>query len=397
MQLSTRAAGIEPSATLAMDTLTNQMVRQGLDVVNFTVGQPDFDTPDNVKAAGIAAIQSGFTKYTPASGTVELKEAVCAKFRRDNGLEYAPNQVVICVGAKHALYNIFQVLLNPGDEVIVPAPYWVSYLEQIRLAGGNPVVVQAGQEQGFKMTAAQFQAAITPRTKALILNSPSNPTGAIYSRSELEAIAQVCVDRQIVVVSDEIYEPFTYSGTSHVGIAQIDPAIKELTLIVHGVSKSHSMTGWRIGYVVGDKTVVAAIGDLQSHSTSNPTSIAQKAAVEALNGPQDSVATMVAEFRKRRDHMVSRLNTLPGVNCATPLGAFYVFPDITGLLGKSYHGKPVTDSQQLAQLLLTEAKVALVPGSAFGAPGNIRISYATSMARIETGLDRIAAFVSELV
>jgi aspartate aminotransferase len=396
MKLSQRAVRIEPSATLAMDALTNQMIKQGVDVVNFTVGQPDYDTPQNVKDAGIAAIQAGFTKYTPASGIPELKEAVCAKFRKDNGLEYTPNQVVICVGAKHALYNIFQVLLNAGDEVIVPAPYWVSYLEQVRLAEGKPVVISAGEEQGYKVTAAQVRAAITPATKALILNSPSNPTGAIYSRSELEAIAQVCVENQIVVISDEIYEPFTYSGTGHVSIAQLGKEIKDLTLIVHGVSKSHSMTGWRIGYVVGDKDVITAIGNLQSHSTSNATSIAQKAALEALNGPQDSVTMMVQAFRERRDYMVKRLNQIPGIQCAEPQGAFYVFPNVSGLIGKTYKGQQIADTAQLAQLLLTEASVALVPGNAFGADDNLRISYATSMARIETGLDRIATFVSQL-
>jgi aspartate aminotransferase len=396
MKLSARAARIEPSATLAMDTLTNQMVRQGTDVVNFTVGQPDYDTPENVKAAGIEAIRAGYTKYTPAGGTPELKEAVCAKFKRDNGLEYTPAQVVISVGAKHALYNIFQVLLDEGDEVIIPAPYWVSYLEQIRLAGGNPVVISGGEDQGFRVTAAQIKAAITPRTKALILNSPSNPTGAIYTRTELEAIAQVCVESQVVVVSDEIYEPFTYDGSGHVSIAQISPEIKALTLIVHGVSKSHSMTGWRIGYVVGDKKVISAISDLQSHSTSNPASMAQKAAVEALNGPQDSVAMMVSEFRKRRDYVVGRLNAIPGIRCAVPEGAFYVFPNIGGLLGKSYKGQIISNSAQLAQVLLTEAGVALVPGNAFGAENNLRISYATSMARIEAGMSRIESFVQAL-
>ncbi|HHT26268.1 MAG TPA: pyridoxal phosphate-dependent aminotransferase [Firmicutes bacterium] len=396
MKLSQRAVRIEPSATLAMDALTNQMVKQGVDVVNFTVGQPDYDTPDNVKDSGIAAIQAGFTKYTPASGIPELKEAVCAKLHKDNGLEYAPNQVVICVGAKHALYNIFQVLLDPGDEVIVPAPYWVSYLEQVRLAEGKPVVISAGEEQGFKVTADQMRAAVTPNTKALILNSPSNPTGAVYSRSELEEIARVCIEKQIIVVSDEIYEPFTYTGTNHVGIAQLGEEIKALTLIVHGVSKSHSMTGWRIGYVVGNKDVITAIGSLQSHSTSNPTSIAQKAALEALNGPQDSVQMMVQAFRTRRDYMVQRLNQIPGIRCAEPQGAFYVFPNVSDLIGKTYKGQQIADSAQLAQLLLTEARVALVPGNAFGASDNVRISYATSMARIEAGLDRITEFVNQL-
>ncbi len=396
IKLSERAGRIQPSATLAMDAKTKELIRQGIDVTNFTVGEPDFDTPENVKEAAIAAIKSGFTKYTPAAGIPELKEAVGAKFKRDNGLDFAANEIAISVGAKHALYNIFQVLLNEGDEVIVPAPYWVSYLEQVRAADGQPVVLPGGEEQGFKVTARQIAAAVTPRTKALILNSPSNPTGAIYSRDELSAIAQVALAHNIVVISDEIYEPFIYADSGHVSIAQLGPEIKALTLIVHGVSKSHAMTGWRIGYTAGDKNVIAAIGNLQSHSTSNPTSIAQIAAVEALNGSQESVAAMRAEFRQRRDFVVEKLNTIPGIRCATPAGAFYVFPAITGLIGQKYNGTIIGDSYQLSELLLTEAHVALVPGNAFGADGNIRISYAASRAKLAQGLERIAAFVQKL-
>lgn len=396
MKLSTRASGMQPSATLAMDTLTNQMVRQGIEVVNLTVGQPDFDTPANIKAAAIEAIQSGFTKYTPASGIPELKEAIGRRFSRDYALDYAPNEIVICVGAKHALYNIFQVLLNEGDEVIVPAPYWVSYLEQVRLAGGVPVVIEGPEEQGFKVSAEQIRQATNPRTKALILNSPSNPTGAVYTRGELEAIAQVVADARIVVISDEIYEPFNYTGEPHASIAQVNPAIKALTLIVHGVSKSHAMTGWRIGYVLGDASVVKAIGDLQSHSTSNATSIAQKAALEALEGPQDSVEKMVTEFANRREYLVTKLNAIPGVRCRLPEGAFYAFPNVASFFGKHYHGRPIEGSSQLAELLLSEARVAVVPGVAFGAEGCLRISYANSMPRIKTGLERIEAFLQQM-
>ncbi|NLN17741.1 MAG: pyridoxal phosphate-dependent aminotransferase [Firmicutes bacterium] len=396
MKLSTRALSMQPSATLAMDALTNQMIRQGIDVVNLTVGQPDFDTPINVKEAAIEAIQSGFTKYTPASGIPELKEAICRRFAEDCGLKYTPQEVVICVGAKHALYNIFQVLLDEGDEVIVPAPYWVSYLEQIRLAGGTPVVIDGPEQQGFKVTADQIRQAISPRTKALILNSPANPTGAIYTRAELEEIAEVVVARQIPVISDEIYEPFNYTGESHVSIAQINQDMKALTLIVHGVSKSYSMTGWRIGYVLGNADVIKAIGSLQSHSTSNPTSIAQKAALEALQGPQDSVDKMVSEFAARREHLVSGLNSLPHIHCSMPQGAFYAFPRIDSVFGKRYKGQLIDNSAKFSELLLTEARVALVPGTAFGAEGYVRISYATSLERIQTGLERIGDFLQQI-
>lgn len=396
MKLSTRASRIEPSVTLAMDALTNEMVRQGIDVVNFTVGQPDFDTPGNVKAKGIEAIESGFTKYTPAAGIPELREAVCHKLLRDSGLEYTPQEVVISVGAKHALYNIFQVLLDDGDEVIIPAPYWVSYLEQVRLAGGNPTVIEGTEAKGYKVTAQQIDEAVTPRTRALILNSPSNPSGAVYSRDELEDIARVAVKNHIRVISDEIYEPFTYVDSGHISIAQISPEVKALTLIVHGVSKSHSMTGWRIGYTIGDKAVIQAIAGLQSHSTSNPASMAQKAALEALEGPQDSVVAMVAEFRKRRDYVVQRLNALPGMRCTVPEGAFYVFPNVASLFGKRLGNEEIRDSYTFGQLLLAKARVALVPGNAFGAEGHVRISYATSMPRLAEGMNRIASLVQQL-
>lgn len=396
MKLSERACRIEPSVTLGMNATTKDMIRQGIDVTNFSVGEPDFDTPENVKNAAIKAIHSGFTKYTPAAGIIELKQAVCAKFRRDNNLDYTPNEVAISVGAKHALYNIFQVLLNSGDEVIVPAPYWVSYVEQVRVADGIPVIISATEKQNFKITAAQIEAAITPRTRALILNSPSNPTGAVYTYDELDAIAKVAVKHELIVVSDEIYEPFLYTTKGHTSIAQLGPEIKALTLLVHGVSKSHAMTGWRIGYTVGDKRVIAAISDLQSHSTSNPSSVAQMAAIEALTGNQDSVHNMCAAFHQRRDYVVERLNAIPGIQCTLPEGSFYVFPNVSELFGTSYEGTPITDTQKLAELLLTKAHVALVPGNAFGADNYVRISYAASMDKLAQGMDRIAAFVGKL-
>lgn len=396
MKLSERACRIEPSVTLGMNATTKDMIRQGIDVTNFSVGEPDFDTPENVKNAAIKAIHSGFTKYTPAAGIIELKQAVCTKFRRDNNLDYTPNEVAISVGAKHALYNIFQVLLNSGDEVIVPAPYWVSYVEQVRVADGIPVIISATEKQNFKITAAQIEAAITPRTRALILNSPSNPTGAVYTYDELNAIAKVAVKHELIVVSDEIYEPFLYTTKGHTSIAQLGPEIKALTLLVHGVSKSHAMTGWRIGYTVGDKRVIAAISDLQSHSTSNPSSVAQMAAIEALTGNQDSVHNMCAAFHQRRDYVVERLNAIPGIQCTLPEGSFYVFPNVSELFGTSYEGTPITDTQKLAELLLTKAHVALVPGNAFGADNYVRISYAASMDKLAQGMDRIAAFVGKL-
>jgi len=372
-----------------MDTAAKEMIRQGIDVISFGVGEPDFDTPDNVKQAAIKALSEGRTKYTPAGGIHELKVAIQQKFARDNGLEYGLDQIVVTVGAKHALYNLTQVLCDPGDEVIIPAPYWVSYIEQVRLTGAIPVVVETSGENGFRLTAEQLKAAITPRTKALVLNSPSNPTGAVYRREHLEAIAEVAVAKGIVVISDEIYEPFIYGGAKHVSIASLGPEIKALTLVVNGVSKSHAMTGWRIGFIAGDKRVVKAVTDLQSHSVSNPTSIAQYAAIEALTGPQDSVQTMVSEFAKRRDYLVERLRALPGVECDVPEGAFYVFPRISSAFGKSLNGRTIHNSADLCQLLLEEGHVSVVPGSAFGAEGYMRISYATSMANLQKGMDRI--------
>lgn len=344
-----------------MDTAAKEMVRRGIDVISFGVGEPDFDTPENVKQAAVKAIEAGRTKYTPAGGIHELKVAIQQKLARDNGLEYGLDQIVVTVGAKHALYNLAQVLLDPGDEVIVPAPYWVSYVEQVRVTGVVPVVVQTRGENGFRLTAEEFRRAITPRTKALILNSPSNPTGAVYRREHLEALAEVAVEHGIAVISDEIYEPFIYGGAQHVSIASLGPEIKALTLVVNGVSKSHAMTGWRIGFIAGDSRVIKAVTSLQSHSVSNPTSIAQYAAIEALTGPQEPVQRMVAEFARRREYLVQRLRALPGVECDMPEGAFYVFPKISAVFGKSLGGRKVTDSASLCQLLLEEGHVSVVP------------------------------------
>lgn len=392
MKLAKRTQRIAPSATMAMDAAAKEMVRQGIDVISFGVGEPDYDTPENVKEAAIAALRAGRTKYTPASGIHELKVAIQKKLARENNLEYDVGEIIVTVGAKHGLYGLTQVLFEEGDEVIVPAPYWVSYVEQIKVTGAEPVIIETRAADGFRMTADQLRRALTPRTRGIILNTPSNPTGAVYRREHLEAIAHVAVEAGIPVISDEIYEPFIYAGSSHVSIASLGPEIKKLTLIVHGVSKSHSMTGWRIGYVAGDREVIKAMESLQSHSTSNPTSIAQWAAVEALNGPQEAVHAMVAEFQRRRDYLVERLRALPGVECAVPEGAFYVFPNVHAAFGRTYKGKRIDDSMSLCRLLLEEAHVSVVPGSAFGTEGFVRLSYATSMKNLEEGMNRIEAF-----
>jgi aspartate aminotransferase len=389
MGIAKRATAIKPSPTLATAAKAKAMKAQGIDVVDFGVGEPDFDTPENVKQAGIKAIQSGFTKYTPAGGTDELKDAVIDKFKKDNNLAYERSQVLISCGAKHSLYNIAEALFDPGDEVIIPAPYWVSYPDQVLLNDATPVIVETTAEEGFTLTAKKLEQSVTKKTKALVLNSPSNPTGLAYDRKTLEEIAAVAVRHQLYVISDEIYEKLLYDGFKHVSIASLGKEIKDLTIVVNGVSKSHAMTGWRIGYAAGPKNVLSAMANIQSQSTSNPCSISQKAAVEALRGPQDFIATMNVEFDKRRRTMVERLNAMKGVTCLMPVGAFYAFPDVSRLFGKSVNGKTIKGSADLATYLLEDAQVALVSGDAFGAEAYIRLSYATSMENIRKGLDRI--------
>jgi aspartate aminotransferase len=396
MSIAKRASAIKPSPTLATAAKAKAMKAQGIDVVDFGVGEPDFDTPENVKQAGIKAIQSGFTKYTPAGGTDELKDAVIDKFKKDNNLSYERSQVLISCGAKHSLYNIAEALFDPGDEVIIPAPYWVSYPDQVLLNDATPIIVETTAEEGFTLTAKKLEQAVTKRTKALVLNSPSNPTGLAYDRKTLEEIAAVAVRHQFYVISDEIYEKLLYDGFKHYSIASLGKEIKDLTIVVNGVSKSHAMTGWRIGYAAGPKDVLSAMANIQSQSTSNPCSISQKAAVEALRGPQDFIATMNVEFDKRRRTMVERLNTMKGVSCLMPVGAFYAFPDVSRLFGKSVNGKTIKGSADLATYLLEDAQVALVSGDAFGADAYIRLSYATSMESILKGLDRIEKAFSRL-
>ena len=395
MDLANRVKGIKPSPTLAITAKAKQMKAEGLDVVGFGAGEPDFDTPDNIKQAAIKALNEGMTKYTPVPGTLEAKDAVIAKLKRDQGLDYARDEVILSCGAKHTLYNIFQALVQEGDEVIIPAPYWVSYPDQVILASATPVILETTEAKEFVPTVEDLEKAITPKTRALVINSPSNPTGAAIGRARLEEIAGVIKGKDILVISDEIYEQEVYDGFEFFSIAQV-PGMKEQTMLVNGLSKAYSMTGWRIGYAAGPKEIVGAMSKIQSQSTSNPVSFCMPAVEEALNGPQDFVAMMVAEFDKRRRYIVKRLNTMDGVSCFTPKGAFYVFPNFSGLYGRSFKGKAIENSTDFADYLLGEAKVAVVPGIAFGADDFARLSYATSMENIEKGLDRIEAAIADL-
>ncbi len=393
-RLSARAKQISPSVTLAIDAQAKQMAADGIDVISFGVGEPDFDTPAHIRQAGIDAINSGFTRYTAASGIVDLKKAICEKFERDNGLTYTPDQIVVSNGAKHSLYNALQVLVEDGDEVIVPVPYWVSYTEMVKLAGATPVLVEAKEENDFKLRVEDLEAVVTAKTRALILNSPSNPTGMVYNEAELQAIADFCLKHDLFVISDEIYEELVYDGIKHYSIATVEPKIKDFTIIVNGMSKAFAMTGWRIGYTASHADIAKAMGSLQSHSTSNPNSIAQKASVAGLTGSMEPVHAMVAEFAKRRDFMVERVNQIKGLSCRKPQGAFYVMANVKELMGQTIGGEKIQDDLQLASVLLNKAHVAVVPGTAFGAPGYMRLSYATSMEKIKEGLDRIDQLIN---
>ncbi|MEN6330455.1 MAG: pyridoxal phosphate-dependent aminotransferase [Smithella sp.] len=396
MKLAARVAKIKPSETLAITAKANALRAEGRDVIGFGAGEPDFDTPENIKSAAIRAIEAGFTKYTPVGGTDELKDAIIAKLKRDNALEYKRSQIVVSCGAKHTLYNLAQALFEDGDEVIIPAPYWVSYPDIVVLAGGTPVIVDTLEKDSFKMKPEQLEAAITARTKAVIINSPSNPTGAAYSPEELKALAAVLLDKEIFVICDDIYEKIIYANFPFENMATAEPKMKDRTIVVNGVSKAYAMTGWRIGYAAGPEQIIAAISKIQSQNTSNPASISQKAAVEALNGDQAVVATMVSEFRQRRDVIVKLLNEIDGVKCLSPEGAFYVFPNVSSIYGRSFQGKKITNSTELIDYLLDEANVATVPGAAFGNDSHIRLSYATSLKNIEEGLKRIKIAISKL-
>jgi len=393
--LSERARNIKPSPTLAMDAKAKALKAAGYDIVNFGVGEPDFDTPENIKEAAIRALKEGFTKYTPVGGIDPLKDAILEKFRKDNDLEYTREEIIVSCGAKHSLYNIAEALYGRGDEVIIPSPYWVSYPDQVLLNDATPVIVKTHEKDGFMLNPDTLESHITEKTKAVILNSPSNPTGLAYDRRTLENIAEVVLRHNLLVISDEIYEKLVYEGAEHVSIASLGGDIKKRTLVVNGLSKSHAMTGWRIGFAAGPKEIIKAMTNIQSQSTSNPNSIAQKAAVEALTGPQDFIERMRNEFDKRRKFLVSELNAIPGVSCLSPIGAFYAFPNISGLFGR-VDGKPVFSSSDLALYLLEDANVALVPGDAFGNDSHVRLSYATSMENLKKGVERIRAAVGKL-
>ncbi|MCL6584232.1 MAG: pyridoxal phosphate-dependent aminotransferase [bacterium] len=396
MNLASRVKEISPSPTLAITAKAKKMRAEGIDVIGFGAGEPDFDTPENVKQAAKVAIDQGFTKYTAESGIDELKVAVVKKLSRDNGLTYEPDEVIISCGAKHSLFNICLALFDPGDEVIVPSPYWVSYPEQIKLVGAKPLIMETRESEEFQIDPDRLSRMITSRTKAIIINSPSNPTGVICSKEVLEKVAEVALSYGIWIISDECYEQITYDCGRFVSIASLGAEIKALTVVVNAVSKPYSMTGWRIGYAAGPKDLIKAMSKIQSQTTSNPTSISQKAAVEALVGDQTFVRKMVAEFAQRKDYMVGRLNKIPGLFCLNPGGAFYAFPNISAYLGKRAGEVTIKSSLDLSNYLLEKAFVAVVPGSAFGSDQHIRLSYACSMENIRRGLDRIEEALSQL-
>lgn len=389
------AEAVRASTTLAVDSLAKQMKADGLDVVGFGTGEPDFNTPDNINMAGIRAICDGKTKYTPAAGIIPLRKAIAQRLKEDCGVDYDYTQIVVASGAKHSVYIALAAITNPGDEIIIPAPFWVSYYEMVRMVGGTPVIVEAGEEQNFKITAQQLEAAITDKTKCLMLNNPSNPTGMIYSADELRAIADVCVKHDLYILADEIYYQLIYDGIEFTSIASLGDEVKERTLLVNGVSKSYAMTGWRVGYCAANKTLAKIMSNFLSHSTGAPSTISQWASVEALTGPQEGIEAMRLAFLERRDYIVKRINSIPGVSCIVPNGAFYVMMNIEQLIGKTLGGKLIENDDDFAVALLEKALVAVVPCSGFGMKNFVRWSYAASMENIEKGLDRLEKFVTE--
>jgi aspartate aminotransferase len=393
-ELSRIAEAVQASTTMAIDSLFKQMKADGIDVIGFGAGEPDFHTPDHIKASGIAAIEQNFTRYTPAGGTLELRQAVCDRLQADCRVSYQPNQVVVTSGAKHAVYAALRALINPGDEIILPAPSWVSYYELIKMAGGVPVLLTAGEAEHFKITPERLEASVTPRTKAVILNNPSNPTGMMYGREELKAVADVCVKYDLYVIDDEIYYSLVYDGAEFVSLPSLGDEIKERCILINGVSKSYAMTGWRIGYACANDKIAKVIANYLSHSTGSPCAISQKAALAALSGPQDEVEQMRQAFEARRNYIVERMNQIPGISCIKPQGAFYVMMNIEQLLGKTLHGVTITDGDVFADLFLKKGLVAVVPCSGFGSPNFVRWSYATSMDQIREGLDRLERFLA---
>ena len=394
--ISKIAASVSPSATLAVNALAKKMRAEGKDVIGFGTGEPDFATPDRISYAGIRAICEGQTKYTPAAGIVSLRKAVCKRLQEDYGLEYDETQVVIASGAKHSVYLALAVLVDPGDEVILPAPYWISYSEMIRLVGGIPVIVTAGEDQNFKITAEQLEAAVTEKTKAVMINNPSNPTGSIYTKEELQALADVCVKHDLFIIADEIYDKLIYDGASFTSIPTLGKDIKAHTILINGVSKTYSMTGWRVGYSVAEKSIASAMASYVSHSTGAPATMAQFAAQEALEGPQDEVEAMRRVFEQRRNYLVSRMNAMDGVSCLTPNGAFYVMMNLEQLFGKTIDGEVIATADDFARLFLEKSMVAVVSCTAFGAPSFVRWSYATSMENIQKGMDRLEQFLAKV-
>ena len=395
-KLAERTKLVKPSVTLAIAAKAGKLRAEGIDVVNFSAGEPDFDTPERIKAAAVDALRQGLTKYTDVKGIEPLREAIGEKYRREHDLLYRKEDILVSCGAKHSVYNVLQAVIDPGDEVLIPAPYWVSYSDMALLAGGVPRLIPAGEASGFRIKPEQLESALTPRARIFILNSPCNPTGASYSRNELLALADILEKHDCLILADDIYEKIIYDGFQVHNIVTLRPALRDRTIIVNGVSKTYAMTGWRIGYALGPTDVIAAAGKIQSQSTSNPTSIAQAAALEAIRGPQDEVAIMVREFHKRRDVIVDRLNAVDGITCQKPQGAFYVFPNVGGLLNKVGLGKKLVSPCDVADYLLEEAKVAVVPGEDFGSNEHIRFSYATSVEDIEKGCSRIRAAIQKL-
>lgn len=394
MALSRIAEDIKPSGTIKISTKVRHMVQEGISVIGFGMGEPDFDTPKNVKDAAIRAIEDGFTKYTQTSGILDLKEAICEKLRRDNGLQYSPAQVVVSIGAKQAIHKLLLVLCENGDEVIIPSPYWVSYPEQVKMAGAKPVFIHTTDETGFKVTPKSLEKAITPKTKVLIINSPCNPTGVVYTEEELKTLVSIAVEKGLYIISDEIYEKIIYDEAKHVSPAAFGDEFMKKVITVNGFSKAYAMTGWRLGYAAGPENIIKAAIKLQDHTTGCANSIAQRAAVEALKGDQAPVGLMVEEFNKRRRYMVERLGRLEGISCTMPAGAFYVFPKISDLYKRNIAGNYVSNSTELVDLLIEKARVAFVPGVCFGSDDHIRISFATDMAQIEEGMNRLEGLLT---
>ncbi len=392
--LSTIPSQVQASTTLAIDALAKQMKADGIDVIGFGAGEPDFNTPDHIKAAAEQAIYNNVTRYTPASGTLSLKKAICERMLADCGVEYKPSQVVVSSGAKHCVYLALRALVNPGDEIILPAPFWVSYLELIKMVEGKPVVVTTEESASFKLTPEQLRASITPKTKAIILNNPSNPTGMMYSKEELKALTDVCVEHDLYIIADEIYYCLVYDGLEFASVASLGEEVRSRTLLINGVSKAYAMTGWRIGYVLADESIAKVMSNYVSHSTGSPCAVSQAASEAALSGPQGMVETMREAFEHRRNYIVERMNTIEGVSCINPEGAFYVMMNLEKLLGTTIHGEVINNADDFSSAFLKHGLVATVPCTGFGAPNFVRWSYATSIDNIKEGLDRLERFLA---